>query len=313
MRTELPDRDGWERQAAKAADASDAGARASDPQVAVAVLVDDEHVAQWQADALTALGAVPAVRVTHVVVNEQSTTTDHDAGWGTYVRTAFDQLRSDPLWSLLGVARLLAPDPAYERPVPLDSIEGLSSAERLSCAPVPVDEHWYELPDDTVDRLADADVVVRFGFELLQGRILDAPTHGVLSYHPGDVREYRGQPGGFWEFLDGEDEVGVTVQRLTETIDGGEIVTLERVDVSDCHTWQEIRARIYRRAAVMLVPAVSTVVDEDESASAPDRLGELYTTPSGWDVGRYLARNTLGRFQRVASGWRGHDRPLWPG
>lgn len=273
--------------------------RDSTHPIRVAILVGDEYVERWRWNALASLAAEPDVQITHVVVNdgsEQSSTAKRPLG---FVRDAFRRLREYPLWSLVGIGRLLTPDPAYVRPVHIDSIAAISNAEKLSCAPISVGSFWNELPDETVDRLEDVDVIVRFGFGMLKGRILDVSTYGVLSYHPGDIRAYRGQPGGFWEFLAGDSRMGVTVQRLNDTLDGGEIAALEHIDIGDANTWQEVQARAYATAEGMLVPAVRTLTDEDRGVAHPDRLGDLYTIPNGWPVVRYVWKNTRGRVRNA--------------
>jgi hypothetical protein len=131
--------------------------------------------------------------------------------------------------------------------------------------------------------------------------------YGVLSYHPGDIRKYRGQPQGLWEFLNGEDQMGVTVQRINETLDGGDIAALATIDISDANTWQEIQGRPYREGEEMLLPAFRRLVDPDTSLRPPETPGELYTFPQGRDVLRYLAKNTRGRLRNALA-----NRPPLP-
>jgi hypothetical protein len=267
----------------------------SDAPLEIAVLAGDEYLWEWERNALAALGPEPDIEVTQVVVDER----ERDPGplCREFVRGALEQVRAYPLWSLVGVVRLLTPAPDYERRVHVDSVAPLSDAERVASNPGPVDGSWNRLPDEVVDRVADTDVAVRFGFGLLAGRVLDAPRYGVLGYHPGDIREYRGQPGGFWEVLDGADEMGVTVQRLTERLDGGEIAALETFEIEDTDTWQDLRAEAFRTAEDMLVPAIRTLVRADETVERPDRIGELNSVPEGRDVVRYLVENTRRRIR----------------
>ncbi len=68
------------------------------------------------------------------------------------------------------------------------------------------------------------DVILRFGFRILKGDILTAATHGIISLHHGDTDFYRGGPPAFWEVVNKEPVTGVTVQQLTENLDGGFIL-----------------------------------------------------------------------------------------
>jgi len=269
----------------------------ADTTLDVGILVDSEFVEQWQRDALDRLVRELDAEITTVVVNDQETDADRDRNVTTELRDAVERLRTYPLWSLLGVVRTLTDDPAHEQPVRVDSVPGVASAEWVSCTTQTVDKYWETFPAGTVELLAETDIVVRFGFGMIKGDVLEAPTHGVVSYHMGDIREYRGQPGGFWEFLNSESEMGVTVQRLTETLDGGEIAALERFDISQSHTYQAVWRRAHDRATTLLVPAVRTLTREDRCLRAPDELGTLYSMPEGADVVRYLCKNTRGRIR----------------
>ena len=65
------------------------------------------------------------------------------------------------------------------------------------------------------------DFLLRFGFDVLRGEILDAARCGVWSFHHGDEREYRGLPPCFWEMYDGRKSAGAILQRLTPRLDAG--------------------------------------------------------------------------------------------
>ncbi len=54
--------------------------------------------------------------------------------------------------------------------------------------------------------------------------ILDIPVHGSFNLHPSLLPAYRGPAPVFWQFRDGLSEFGVTLHRMTETMDAGEIV-----------------------------------------------------------------------------------------
>lgn len=79
-------------------------------------------------------------------------------------------------------------------------------------------------PDIAALRGYDLDVLLRFGFRILKGAVLGVPRHGVWSYHHGDPARFRGGPSCFREIVRGERSVGVVLQRLTETLDAGEIL-----------------------------------------------------------------------------------------
>lgn len=68
------------------------------------------------------------------------------------------------------------------------------------------------------------DVLLRFGFNVLSGGILDLPRHGVWSFHHGDEEKYRGGPPVFWEIMENDPVTGAVLQRLTDRLDGGVVL-----------------------------------------------------------------------------------------
>ncbi|MBZ9631485.1 hypothetical protein LB465_11905 [Salegentibacter sp. LM13S] len=70
----------------------------------------------------------------------------------------------------------------------------------------------------------DLDVLIRFGFSILKGDILNTARHGVWSLHHGDNAINRGGPPAFWEVVNRENVTGITLQKLSEDLDGGRVI-----------------------------------------------------------------------------------------
>jgi hypothetical protein len=66
--------------------------------------------------------------------------------------------------------------------------------------------------------------ILRFGFNIIRGEILEAARFGVWSFHHDDEQKYRGGPPGFWEIVKNDTVTGVILQRLTNKLDGGIIL-----------------------------------------------------------------------------------------
>ena len=73
-------------------------------------------------------------------------------------------------------------------------------------------------------RALNLTVMIRAGSGILRGDILTAARYGILSFHHGDNRIFRGWPPGFWEVYQRWNKTGFVIQRLTETLDGGDVV-----------------------------------------------------------------------------------------
>lgn len=84
----------------------------------------------------------------------------------------------------------------------------------------------YRLREEDLARVEaeNFDVLLRFCDGILKGGILEAARHGVISFHHGDNRINRGGPAAFWEVYRRQPATGFIVQRLTEELDGGEVL-----------------------------------------------------------------------------------------
>jgi folate-dependent phosphoribosylglycinamide formyltransferase PurN len=135
------------------------------------------------------------------------------------------------------------------------------------------------IPQQTVSTIADeCDVVVQNGVGILTGEILTEPTYGVLSYHHGDIREYRGVLTHFWNYLNGDEAAGVTLLQVDESLDGGGIAAETTVDLTGCRTWSEIESRKHIGGIPLIAQAVEHFADPDfEPERVPEaELGRMY-------------------------------------
>lgn len=133
---------------------------------------------------------------------------------------------------------------------------------------------WKRLPDEVVRQVAtESDVTVRFGFGLIEGDILEATEHGVLSFHSSDITRYRGI-ASIPRYLDDRAVAGVTLQQLDPTVDGGRVVVSDHVDISDLHLQDEINNRLKDRQVEMLSEGISRL-ESDFEPQKPEELGEV--------------------------------------
>jgi hypothetical protein len=98
----------------------------------------------------------------------------------------------------------------------------------VDCLPCMVEkqgnsDHFTE-EDLNVIRMYNLDFLLRFGFGIIRGGILDVARYGVWSFHHDDEKKYRGGPPGFWEIYNGDPVNGVILQRLTARLDAGIIL-----------------------------------------------------------------------------------------
>jgi len=277
-------------------------------------ILADPYLQEHQARAVETAAEELGVDIPLVIVNEPSDSRVDPASEATAVnegvslntvRVFVSALRREGAWAFAyaekKIAEQLGSDAAASSRIHVEDVSCFADSDIRYVSPIQ-DGHWSELPSQTVTEIEEnCDVVVRYGFGLIRGAVLDATTHGVLSFHPADIRQYRGL-GTPQAWLDDRDRIGMTLQRLNETIDSGEIVAYRETDVSECATLWEAFDAVRSLQADVLIEGLRTLQDPSAELTVPDSVGPYYSTdalrkPSF--AGRTIVKNTTGRLQRL--------------
>ncbi|OGG12555.1 hypothetical protein A3D77_04405 [Candidatus Gottesmanbacteria bacterium RIFCSPHIGHO2_02_FULL_39_11] len=124
-------------------------------------------------------------------------------------------------------------------------------------------KHGTALPEETIKKIKTKkiDLVFRRGFGILQGEILRCTPAGVLSYHTGDLRKYRGFSSTLEAYLHNEKYINISVQKLNEGLDKGSLFYEERADIRNCHSYEEVAKLISK----LLIPTFSKSIEKINS------------------------------------------------
>ena len=129
-------------------------------------------------------------------------------------------------------------------------------------------------------RAQAADVMFLRGFGIIREPVLSLTPFGVLSYHHGDLRKYRGGPPAFWELYNGEKEMGITMQILDEGLDTGTIVLQRSVGIKKSDSWKALRMRAYEASVSMAAEALLKLASTGPVKAPEGAKGRLYTLPN---------------------------------
>jgi methionyl-tRNA formyltransferase len=97
----------------------------------------------------------------------------------------------------------------------------------------------------------DYAIVVAYG-KIFPKALIDAFTKGVLNVHYSLLPKYRGATPLEAALLAGERETGVTVQKMAEELDAGDIVAQKSVEITSAETARELRPRLISLGANLL-------------------------------------------------------------
>lgn len=289
-----------------------------------ACILVNRNLLEWQVKALEEMVDRTGIDIPLIVVNEiesvdhpgfsegasplEERATENALGLSLDdFRLFFEVLKREGPWALVLAEQKLSwllrlSSPGLARRHAVDDVAVLAGAERVACSPVPVEGSWCDLPEEVVDRIAEeADVAIRFGFNLLTGDILAKPPHGVLSFHPADIRRYRGL-GPPQAFVNGDASAGSTLQQLTDTLDGGNVVLIESVDIADAYTLDEIYERVHRLQIRMLTSGIEKLRDPAFEVEPIEQLAPYTSVMKRRSVrfaGTVLFKNLIGRGRTV--------------
>ena len=84
----------------------------------------------------------------------------------------------------------------------------------------------YRYNNDDICRIRkmNLDVLVQAGSGILKGEILKVCPKGILSFHHANNDIHRGGPPGFWEVFYQHPSTGFIIQKLTDELDGGQVI-----------------------------------------------------------------------------------------
>ena len=164
--------------------------------------------------------------------------------------------------------RFLFRIPAMERePMP----EALSALPTLRCTTIRKGKYSEYFSDSDLGKMAAyrLDFVLRYGFNIIRGKVLDVPRYGVWSYHHGDEMRFRGGPIGLWEIYRRSPLNGVVLQRLNDLIDAGVILS-RRAYQTVAHSYSEhVEKILWHNADMPLEVCEKIALGQHELFAAP--------------------------------------------
>ncbi len=101
-------------------------------------------------------------------------------------------------------------------------------------------------------------VVVAYG-RILPPEVLAIPPRGCINLHVSLLPKYRGAAPVQWAVLNGDAETGVTIMRLDEGLDTGDILMVERLAIGPEETSGELFRRVSSIGAALLTRCIARI------------------------------------------------------
>lgn len=106
----------------------------------------------------------------------------------------------------------------------------------------------------------DMVVLVAFG-QILPKEIIDFPRFGCINVHPSLLPKYRGAAPINWSIINGEEKTGITIMRMDEGVDSGDILLQKETGIGIVDTFDDLHEKLSSIGAELLIRAVEGVID----------------------------------------------------
>jgi len=189
-------------------------------------------------------------------------------------RKAIDHLRR----GRGGYILVMAVQKCFAQPTNGMKVEEFCRAKRIACLEI---ASPYSPQASAQIREHNLDLLVLVsGFGIIRGTLLNVCPKGILSYHHGDMRKYRGMPPGLWELYHGEKEIGITVQQIASGLDDGLPIEEKHLPIYPNDTLGTLTARLKTEDEGMLYAALKKMANPDFAPVPIQKFGKAYTLPN---------------------------------
>jgi peptidoglycan/xylan/chitin deacetylase (PgdA/CDA1 family)/folate-dependent phosphoribosylglycinamide formyltransferase PurN len=154
----------------------------------------------------------------------------------------------------------------------------------------------------------DSDLGVLFGTRILKPQLFALPRLGSINVHKREVPDYRGGgPIGLWELLDGRDHIGVTVHKVAEQVDTGEVLETATIPIEPFDNLQSLGLKADIVGEDLLVQVSRRLATGSIEPRPQSGAGRTYRSPPPAELRRLEKRLAQ---ERPAPAYA-RSRPAW--
>lgn len=177
------------------------------------ILLNSESLTAWQQNVIDELHTSQLAQLEFVVINA---TGQKKRSSKQKLKKFFGKSAWFPLFQHFSLNKA-----SFNQTKPLDKLH--NKVEKMDVQVIKKGKYseYFEEADTQVIKEKNLDFLLRFGFGILKGDVLNSAKYGIWSFHHGNPKGYKGGPPGFWEIYNGSNTSGVLLQRLTEKLDAG--------------------------------------------------------------------------------------------
>jgi len=168
----------------------------------------------------------------------------------------------------------------------LEETEVRREAISLQLPVIEIDSFKDEAIKELENLKPDLFVVASFGL-MIPKWVLDIPSIGPINIHPSLLPRHRGPSPIQWAIWNGDAETGITIMRINEKMDAGNILYQERMAIEPGDNAYVLSERLSRRSAEILPGFLNEIaVNGLEEGLAQDNNRATFTPILTKEMGR---------------------------
>jgi len=254
-------------------------------------MLNSLEVSSWMAKSIQDLGKADFIDIELIILNErQPSSFRHKLRRLNEIRQRFlynVYLQVDQ-WTV----RRFSP-PREDAFIKVDISSELFSVKKLNVSPIVKKRVYNYFSKKNIEEIKaqNLDVIVRYGFDILQGEILKASKYGIWSLHHGDNEKYRGGPAFFWEIYNNDPVSGSILQIINEKLDAGKVIYRSysatwpfSLFLNRNNTYWKTSHFILRRLKDLHEYGFKFIESLDTYRHSPGVDVKLYKTPTNWQM-----------------------------
>ncbi|HPE99201.1 MAG TPA: methionyl-tRNA formyltransferase [Bacteroidales bacterium] len=116
------------------------------------------------------------------------------------------------------------------------------------------------------------DLIVVIAFRMLPEAVWRIPSKGTINLHASLLPQYRGAAPINWALINGETQTGLTTFFINETIDTGDIIMQEAVEISENDNFGTLHDRLKEMGKSIILKTLDTVESGTAKAIAQNNI-----------------------------------------
>lgn len=166
----------------------------------------------------------------------------------------------------------------------------------------------------------DIILVAAFG-QILSKEVLELPRYGCINVHASLLPEYRGAAPIQWCILDGKEKTGITIMRMDEGLDTGDMILVKEIAIEQEETGGSLHDKLAAAGGPLLLEAMEQIEQNTAVYTKQDDSKFTYAKMLKKEMGKLDFNRSAEELERTIRGlnpwpsaytfWNGKTLKLW--